>query len=136
MLTIAAVAICALFALTTLADAADKKDKTVGRLLSGKVLDRDDNPVPNAVVKSSGHFTFGVDNYPWPDYNSEVVTWGEAPNAPNADALDIKAENIASVTIDPKRAKIDCKARINVHSDGPIQVHVTGCAKPNIVVSP
>jgi len=28
----------------------DKKDKTVGRLLSGKVLDSQDNPVPDAVV--------------------------------------------------------------------------------------
>jgi hypothetical protein len=30
--------------------APDKKDKTVGRLLFGKVLDGQDNPVPDAVV--------------------------------------------------------------------------------------
>jgi hypothetical protein len=35
----------------TVANAApDKKDKTVGRLLFGKVLDGQDNPVPDAVV--------------------------------------------------------------------------------------
>ena len=28
----------------------DKKDKTVGRLLYGKVLDPQDNPLPDAVV--------------------------------------------------------------------------------------
>jgi hypothetical protein len=28
----------------------DKKDKTVGRLLLGKVLDQQDNPLPDAVV--------------------------------------------------------------------------------------
>src|SRR5207302_1299114 len=63
MLTIAAVAICALVALTTLADAADKKDKTVGRLLSGKVLDREDNPVPNAVVYLTNIRTRAVKTY-------------------------------------------------------------------------
>jgi hypothetical protein len=38
-------------ALTSLAYATpDKKDKPVGRLLFGKVLDSQDNPVPDAVV--------------------------------------------------------------------------------------
>jgi len=30
--------------------AADKKDKAVGRLLLGKVLDPQDNPLPDAIV--------------------------------------------------------------------------------------
>jgi len=43
---------CALFVALSLisASAADKKDKPVGRLLMGKVLDTQDNPLPDAVV--------------------------------------------------------------------------------------
>jgi hypothetical protein len=51
LITILAVVGALLVALTSLAAAApDKKDKQVGRLLFGKVLDRDDNPLPDAVV--------------------------------------------------------------------------------------
>jgi hypothetical protein len=36
--------------LTALPSSAKEKDTTPGRLLTGKVLDKQDNPVPNAVV--------------------------------------------------------------------------------------
>jgi hypothetical protein len=85
------------------------------------------DPVPNAPVKQSGNFSFGVQNYPWPDYNEQIVTWGEAPTIAKSNVLDIKAENIASLTIDPKRAHIDCNAQINLHSDGPTKVSLLGC---------
>jgi len=42
---VALVALNAVFAL-----AADKKEKQVGRLLFGKVLDQQDNPIPDAVI--------------------------------------------------------------------------------------
>jgi hypothetical protein len=43
--------VCALFLVCSAAAASpDKKDKSTGRLLSGKVLDQQDNPVVNAVV--------------------------------------------------------------------------------------
>src|SRR5437879_12529261 len=38
------------FSVTSPAASPDKKDKQVGRLLYGKVLDRQDNPLVNAVV--------------------------------------------------------------------------------------
>ncbi len=41
----------------------DKKDKAVGRLLYGKVLDRQDNPVPNAVVYLTNTRTRAVKTY-------------------------------------------------------------------------
>ncbi len=90
------------------------------------------DPVPNPVVKGSGTFSFGVD-YPWPNYNSQQVTWGPAPAVPVRNVIDIKAENIATVTIDPKRAKVDCNATINIESDGPMQVRLLGCARVNVV---
>jgi len=41
----------------------DKKEKTVGRLLFGKVLDHQDNPLPNAVVYLTNTRTRAVKTY-------------------------------------------------------------------------
>jgi hypothetical protein len=41
----------------------DKKEKTIGRLLYGKVLDRQDNPLPNAVVYLTNTRTRAVKTY-------------------------------------------------------------------------
>jgi hypothetical protein len=41
----------------------DKKEKTVGRLLFGKVLDAQDNPVPDAVVYVANTRTRAVKTY-------------------------------------------------------------------------
>jgi len=43
--------------------ASDKKDKPVGRLLFGKVLDPQDNPVPDAVVYVTNTRTRAVKTY-------------------------------------------------------------------------
>ena len=93
------------------------------------------DPVPNPVVKSSGTYNFGVADYPWQKYNAQNVTVSAAPSTPKSDSIDVKTENVASLTIDPKHAGLDCKATINLHSDGPVQVHLLGCAKPHIVAS-
>jgi hypothetical protein len=48
---VASLAIVALaFAMVASLSYAKEKDTTPGRLLTGKVLDRQDNPVPNAIV--------------------------------------------------------------------------------------
>ena len=86
-------------------------------------------------MKSSGTWTFGVPNYTWPNYNSQEVTWGPAPTTPIRDEIDVKAENVASITIDAKRAKVSCKAKINVTSDGPITVKLLGCPTANVVTA-
>jgi hypothetical protein len=59
------VVICALlFALGAAASPLpDKKDKPVGRLLFGKVLDPQDNPVPDAVVYLTNTRTRAVKTY-------------------------------------------------------------------------
>jgi hypothetical protein len=41
----------------------DKKDKQQGRLLYGKVLDQQDNPVPNAIVYLTNTRTHAVKTY-------------------------------------------------------------------------
>jgi hypothetical protein len=56
---------CALLTLLTAMSAAtpDKKDKAVGRLLFGKVLDPQDNPLPDAIVYVTNTRTRAVKTY-------------------------------------------------------------------------
>jgi Carboxypeptidase regulatory-like domain len=63
-LRIVAVACLVLIGLGAAAGASpDKKDKTVGRLLSGKVLDPGDNPLADAVVYLTNTRTRSVKTY-------------------------------------------------------------------------
>src|ERR1017187_2496635 len=61
----AVVAACALLlAISAAARASpDKKEKTVGRLLFGKVLDPQDNPLPDAIVYVTNTCTRAVKTY-------------------------------------------------------------------------
>jgi hypothetical protein len=56
------VALCAV-SLASPAPAPDKKDKSVGRLLFGKVLDPQDNPLPDSVVYVTNTRTRAVKTY-------------------------------------------------------------------------
>jgi pimeloyl-ACP methyl ester carboxylesterase len=79
----------------------------------------------SATTKGTGTMTGGtVGAQP---FSSETKTWGAAPSAPVKDALDITATNVSHVTIDAKRAKVDCHAQLNVKSDGPISVSLADC---------
>jgi hypothetical protein len=43
--------------------------------------------------------------------------------------LDIVAENISALTIDPSRAHVSCGAALNVTTDGPVSVTLAGCGR-------
>ena len=45
------------------------------------------------------------------------------------DVLDITLTNISAVTIDTGRARVDCHARLDVTSDGPATIRLSGCAR-------
>src|SRR5581483_11533418 len=60
-------------------------------------------------------------------YDSLTQTWGSATPALASDTLDVNATNMATATIDPVRAHVDCSAWLNVTSDGPIAVTLAGC---------
>jgi hypothetical protein len=55
--------VLSVFFLSTPATAADKKDKVQSRLLLGKVLDQQDNPLVNAIVYVSDMRTHAVKTY-------------------------------------------------------------------------
>ena len=63
ILTLVCVAALFLSLAPVLHSALDKKEKTIGRLLFGKVLDRGDNPLPNSVVYLTNTRTRGVKTY-------------------------------------------------------------------------
>jgi hypothetical protein len=64
------------------------------------------DPTPSATQHGAGVLTGG--QLPGIPFTSQSKTWGGAPAAPVADALDITARNVSNVTIDAARAKVDC----------------------------
>lgn len=77
---------------------------------------------PQTLVTGSGLLTASF--FPWVQ---EGRDWGAAPALPVANEININATNIASLVIDGTRAKVDCAAKINVVSDGPLSVKIAGC---------
>jgi len=64
-----------------------------------------------------------------PRYTNRSKSWGAPVTAPRRNELEIKATNIAEITIDPQRAKVDCDAAVKIESDGPVAVSLAGCSK-------
>lgn len=54
-------------------------------------------------------------------------TWGNPVSVPTQNRLVIKAKNVGSLTIDPVAARVDCNAKIDITSDGPLAVRLLGC---------
>ncbi|HUR39710.1 MAG TPA: prolyl oligopeptidase family serine peptidase [Verrucomicrobiae bacterium] len=78
-----------------------------------------------AVAPGAGTLTGG--SHGPMSYASRSLAWGEAPAAPVADVLHVTASNVASLTIDPHRARVTCGAQLDVTSDGPLTVTLAGC---------
>ena len=86
------------------------------------------SPAPSGEQHGAGVLTGGM--IPAIGYVRQYQTWRGAGRAPRAtDSLDIRATNLARVTIDPARAGLDCRARLNVKSDGPIRITLAGCRR-------
>lgn len=89
------------------------------------------DPTPSSTAYGAGALTGGT--LPAIAYASQGRSWGPVPAAPVADVLDVNATNIAAVTIDPIRARVDCAAKVNLTSDGPTAVTLTGCPNASSV---
>ncbi len=83
------------------------------------------DPTPGATQHGAGALTGGT--IPAIPYTSQSKAWGPAPSEPAHDALNITATNVSHVTIDATRAKVDCKAQLNVTTDGPLTVTLEDC---------
>jgi hypothetical protein len=60
-------------------------------------------------------------------YTTEHRTKPSPVTAPVQNRLDITAQNIRTVTIDPQQAKVSCGADLQVTTDGPLTVQLIGC---------
>ena len=69
------------------------------------------DPVASPTSVSGGILTGGI--FPLP-FTSRSKTWGEPAAAPVADRLVVDASNVASVTVDPGRARVSCDAEVVV----------------------
>ena len=87
------------------------------------------DPVPGETQHGAGALTGG--QIPAIPYTSQSKAWGPAPSEAAADTLDINATNVSAVTIDAKRAKVNCKAHLNVVTDGPLTVTLADCSGVN-----
>lgn len=85
------------------------------------------DPRPSGLKLGSGTLTGG--NLGSLTFARQFQTWSAAPRRAKRDAIDIRATNIATVTIDARRARVDCRVRLNVHSDGPLKVRLTDCPR-------
>jgi pimeloyl-ACP methyl ester carboxylesterase len=62
-------------------------------------------------------------------YSSRTLAWGPAPIHPKEDRVDVTATNLAKATLEPRRAGITCTAQVNVTSDGPFELTLSGCGR-------
>jgi predicted esterase len=75
------------------------------------------------------HVLYGGSHGPLP-YQERTINWGAAPLKTPANTLVINATNVSAVTIAANRAGVTCSAKLVITSDGPLQVHFTGCHLP------
>jgi hypothetical protein len=85
------------------------------------------DPVPSATATGTGQLIGGA--LFSLVYTSQAKTWGAAPATAVADRLVVRAENVSSVTIDPRRAQVSCDADVDVVGAEPVDVVLAGCGK-------
>jgi len=83
------------------------------------------DPKPGPTQHSAGVLTGG--NEQAMPYAEQSKSWGRTPKTPRAKVLHIDAENLSRVVVHPRRAKLDCHAKLDVTTDGPLQVRFAGC---------
>jgi predicted esterase len=82
---------------------------------------------PTASATQTGTGTLPDGNLGTLAFTSQFRTWGPEPPIATADRIDLTATNISEVTINPARAGVTCDVDLNLTSDGPITVMLTGC---------
>jgi hypothetical protein len=84
------------------------------------------DPKPSGPQFGAGVLT-GGSLAPELPYSEVKQTWGPAPAAAKADTVTLTLTNIASLTIDVRRARVDCHVHLETKSDGPVHVNLAGC---------
>lgn len=85
------------------------------------------DPTALPTQRGAGALTGGT--LPAIAYTSQSRQWGPVPPALTRNRLDVDAENISALTIDPSRAHVSCGAALNVKTNGPVSVTLAGCGR-------
>jgi hypothetical protein len=80
---------------------------------------------PSPTTPGAGTLTGG--NLGTIAFDSQKKTWNPAVGVLPRNRLVVTATNVASATIDVKRAHVTCKAGVAITSDGPIKIALRGC---------
>jgi hypothetical protein len=86
-----------------------------------------EDPLASETQHGAGALTGG--QIPAIPYTSQAKSWQPPASAPAQNALDIHASNVAQVTIDAARARVNCHAQLHVTSDGPLKVVLADCPR-------
>jgi hypothetical protein len=62
-------------------------------------------------------------------YVSRKQDWGRAPRTRQANRLDVRATNVATATVDVRRARVNCNVDVGITSDGPLKIRLAGCGR-------
>jgi predicted esterase len=62
-------------------------------------------------------------------YTERSRAWGEPGSEPKRAELTLNAENLRSLTVAVRRAKLSCDAHLDVSTDGPLTVKLAGCRR-------
>ena len=89
------------------------------------------DPVPGATQHGGGALAPGTLGSI--EFTEQSKAWGAVPSESTLDVLVIDAKNVAAVTVDPARARVDCDAGLDVKTDGPLTVTLAGCGRKAVV---
>ena len=62
-------------------------------------------------------------------YARRAREFGRVPATAKANRLDVRARNLASATVDVKRARLRCDVDVRIDSDRPITIALAGCGR-------
>ena len=62
-------------------------------------------------------------------YTERSRSWGEPGTEPKRDELTLEVENLRSLTVAVRRARLSCDAKLDVTTDGPLTVKLAGCSR-------
>ena len=89
---------------------------------------------PGAPQDSAGVLTGGV--IPALAFERQSMEVTEGGDAPEADELDLDAQNVASIKVYVKQARLSCDPDITHTGDGPLEVKLVGCPGAPLQLTP
>ena len=83
------------------------------------------DPAPGETERGTGTLKGG--NLGTLIFTRQSKAWGEPPQQPTANKIEVTATGIASAVLNVKRARVDCDVEIEIETDGPISIELAGC---------